>query len=55
MAFPNWIGSHRRLWTREHVVERLAQAAKELPGSVADPATHSPTQTYGDSKAPCST
>ncbi len=32
MAFPNWIGSHRRLWTREHVVERLAQAAKELPG-----------------------
>lgn len=32
MAFPNWIGSHKRLWTREHVVERLAQAAKELPG-----------------------
>ncbi len=32
MAFPNWIGSHKRLWTREHVMEQLAQAAKELPG-----------------------
>lgn len=32
MAFPNWIGSHRRLWTREYVIERLAMAAKELPG-----------------------
>ena len=32
MPFPNWIGGRKRLWTREHVLEALAAAAKEIKG-----------------------
>jgi len=32
MPFPNWIGGRKRLWTREHVLDALAAAAKEIKG-----------------------
>ncbi|MFH0808978.1 MAG: hypothetical protein V2A77_00685 [Pseudomonadota bacterium] len=32
MSFPNYIGSHKRLWTKNHVAEALGRAAAELQG-----------------------
>ena len=32
MPFPNFIGGHKRLWTRERVLTALAEAAKEIKG-----------------------
>jgi hypothetical protein len=32
MPFPNYIGSHKRLWTREHVLATLKNAGNEIQG-----------------------
>lgn len=32
MPFPNFIGSHKRLWTRENVLAGLVRAAAEIQG-----------------------
>ncbi|MBA7651791.1 hypothetical protein ES703_59617 [subsurface metagenome] len=32
MPFPNWIGSHKRLWTKERVVSALALVIAEVKG-----------------------
>ena len=32
MPYPNYIGSHRRLWTRRYVLKQLAAAAAEIRG-----------------------
>ncbi len=32
MPYPNYIGSHRRLWTRKYVLKQLAAAAAEIRG-----------------------
>lgn len=32
MPFPNFIGSHKRYWTRERVIEGLQRAAQEIKG-----------------------
>lgn len=34
MPFPNFIGSHKRLWTRENVIAGLQLAAQEISGQL---------------------